>query len=191
MASGPSKQELEMYWESSRQYFDELAEHYRKNDPAYYKEYIQPFYSNPFRTGASGSASGKKSGCGPKAVLAVSLMLVIAGLAAAVFLLMVGSDDRTIDKKKDSQYNRDTITGIEPPPAPDKIEPQEEVNPETSIHYRRGVKLFEQKEYRLAGRYLRNVPKNDPNYEDAQRLLKIIETIEKKDNRKKPIERTR
>ena len=191
MASGPSKEDLEMYWQTSRQYFDELAEHYRKNDPAYYKEFIQPFYSNPFRSAPTGSSSGKKSGCGAKSVLAVSLMLVIAGLAAAVFLLMDGSDDRATDKKKDSQYNRDSVSDIEPPPAPDKIQPQEEVSPETSIQYRRGVKLFEQKEYRLAGRYLRNVPESDPNYKDAQRMLKIIEVMDKKNERKKPIERVR
>lgn len=189
MASGPSKQELEMYWQSSRQYFDELAEHYKKNDPAYYKEFIQPFYSNPFRAGGETTA-GKKSGCGPRAVFAVALLVVIAGLAAAVFLLMNDSDDKSTDRKKDTQFSRDSVTGIEPPPAPDKIEPEEE-SPETSIHYRRGVKLFEQKEYKLAGRYLRNVPKNDPNYQDAQRMLKIIEAIDKKDERKKPIERIR
>jgi hypothetical protein len=46
MPSGPSKQELEMYWKDSRQYFDELARYYKESDKAYYDEYIAPFYSN-------------------------------------------------------------------------------------------------------------------------------------------------
>jgi tetratricopeptide (TPR) repeat protein len=186
MASGPSKQELEMYWQSSRQYFDELAEHYRQNEPEYYKEFIQPFYSNPFRTG-SGSGTGKKGGCAAKAVLAVSLFFLIAGLAVSVFFLLYEKEERSTNtrEEKDNReeiISTDTVSGIGP---------VEETNPETSIYYRRGLKLFEQKEYKLAGRYFEKVPKSDPNYDDAQRFLMIIEAMNKKNNRKKPIERFR
>ncbi len=190
MASGPSKQELEMYWQSSRQYFYELAEHYKKNDPAYYKEFIQPFYSNPFRAGGE-TSSGKRSGCAGRSILLSAVMMVIAIGGAAVFFLINGSDDRTVDKKKDTEYKRDTKEETITTDSVSITEPPKEIDPETSIHYRRGVKLFEQKEYRLAGKYLRNVPKSDPNYEDAQRMLKIIETIDQKNERKKPIERIR
>jgi len=192
MASGPSKQELEMYWQSSRQYFDELAEHYKQNDPEYYKEFILPFYSNPFRTG-SGSASGKKSGCGARTIIAIALMLFIAGLGAAIFFLMYEQENSSTDKKKDSEYRRETETKQETiiTDSISGIAPVEETDPETSIHYRRGLKLFEQKEYKLAERYLKRVPQNDPNYEDAQRLLKIIDALDKQDKRKKPIERFR
>ena len=190
MASGPSKQELEMYWQSSRQYFDELAEHYKKNDPAYYNEFIQPFYSNPFRTGGE-TSSGKRSGCAGRSILLSAVMMFIAVGGAAVFFLINESDDRSSDKKKDTEYRRDTKEEMITKDSISGVEPVEETEPETSIHYRRGLKLFEQKEYKASERYLKRVPSNDPNYKDAQRMLKIIEAMNLKSDRKKPIERIR
>jgi hypothetical protein len=203
MPSGPSKQDLEMYWQSSRQYFDELANYYKQSDPAYYKEYILPFYSNPFRSGL-GSASGGSKPRTAAMIFALAGFLVIAALGAGVFLLMqddTGRDSTERDKKEVTRSNespgvvKDThdFTPVAPPeitsPVPE-VEPREQ-----SIHYSRGLDLYRRKEYSLAEKYLKYVPESDPNYEDAGRMLKEIKDLKSgdktTDNRKKPIERIR
>lgn len=84
MSNGPSKEDLELYWQNSRQYFDELARHYQQADPEYYRKNIKPFYDNPFRSSGSGSSS--KSGS-KIIVVAVLMFLLIAGAAGIFFFL--------------------------------------------------------------------------------------------------------
>ncbi len=191
MPSGPSKEELEIYWQNSRQYFDELARHYQQNDPAYYKEYIQPFYSNPFRSSSQGKSPG--SG-GAKLVVLMALVALIGIGAVSIFIFMSNSpEDESKRLKKNVTPETITKENITNP-----VEPAPEVEPEIekSIHFRRGEKLFEDKNYKLAVKYLEKVPSTDKNYEDAQRMLEIIKTNTKeqdnsRNKRVKPIQPVR
>ena len=91
MATGPSKEDLETYWQSSRQYFDELARHYQTADPEYYREFIKPFYDNPFRSVSSGQ-QGKSGGGGKIIVIAVFLLDIIGALSAGLFFILGSSE---------------------------------------------------------------------------------------------------
>jgi hypothetical protein len=173
MSSGPSKQELEMYWQNSRQYFDELAKHYQKADPEYYKEFIQPFYSNPFRSG--GQPGGKQRQGGARLPVFIA-MLALAGVGAATFVLFQADPDTNSDKN-DKRVTADTITKKNT--EPETIEPVKEEEPEPNIHFLRGEKLFREKQYIMAERFLKRVPKSDKNYEEAEGMLKEIESMRK------------
>ena len=85
MATGPSKEELEMYWKSSRQYFDELAKYYKTADPEYYDVYIGPYYRfRPAPTGAGGRSAS------PVLTTIISLIILLIGLIAGIFMLLLG-----------------------------------------------------------------------------------------------------
>jgi hypothetical protein len=85
MKSGPSKEDLDMYWKSSRPYFDELANHYKTADPEYYKKYIAPFY----RFGTTSQQSGSKTSS-PVLVVVISVALLLIGLIAGIVMLLLG-----------------------------------------------------------------------------------------------------
>lgn len=88
MSSGPSKEELEMYWKTSRSYFDELAKYYKNSDPAYYNQYIAPFYSNPF------IASGGKKSTGSSAITVITAVVVLfIGIAAAAVFYFLAAEN--------------------------------------------------------------------------------------------------
>src|SRR5687768_16989476 len=99
MPNGPSKQELEMYWQNSRQYFDELATHYKQADPQYYKEYIEPFYTNPFR-GSTQTAKTPGSSTKPILIVVVALVLLFGGLGSAAVFYFLSQDSGTKQKEK-------------------------------------------------------------------------------------------
>lgn len=184
MAAGPSKEELEMYWENSRPYFDELAKHYEKADPAYYKEFIHPFYSNPFRSkGGSGFSEGiyakdtAKKRSSPAIVVLAAVLVAVIGLGASMFIFMQGNssnnDEPTRLKEKvtaDTIITKDITE--EPPAVKEKV-------PKRNMNYLRGEKMFEEKYYEQAEKYLKRVPETDKDYKDAQRLIEIIQTMDK------------
>ena len=192
MASGPSKQELESYWQNSRQYFDMLADHYRQTDPEYYSEFIKPFYNNSFISSSSGSASGSGgNNTGKARLILFAAMTLMIGLGAAVFLLLSTSepDNKKIERMEkvapDTDENR-ISTG-------DK----EKTRLDTNIYFKRGMDFYRQEKYVLAERFLKKVPEPDKHYSEAREKLKLIyETDEYKnrnerDIRNKPIERVR
>ncbi len=174
MSTGPSKEELENYWQNSRQYFDELAKYYQQADPAYYKKYILPYYNNPFKV--SGSTSGGKAGF---IIIAVVIML-ISLLSAVVFLLLSSSQDEETNITEDRAVTYETSQT-------DSTALREVVTdaPDTSIHFKRGSDFFRMKKYKLAERFLKNVPESDPQYDEARRMLKIIEEKSKTENNSK------
>jgi t-SNARE complex subunit (syntaxin) len=200
MSSGPSKQELDMYWKNSRQYFDELAKHYRETDPEYYNKYIAPYYANPFvsqpefQTQSSGKQGSTVTGGGSKILtVMIAMILLIVGMGAAVFFLLnkapeTNERSRSVEKetRQTNQPEDQKIEEVSPEETPGIKEPSGE--------YTKGVEYFEKNEFDLAVKHLNRVSSNDPNYKDAQRLLKIIRVNKEsgRDNyRKKPIERVR
>jgi len=92
---GPSKEELENYWKTSRAYFDELARHYQTADPGYYSKFIAPFYSNPLY-----SVSQRKSGSSPIAIVVLSVAILVLGLiAGGVFFILQFEEEKTIQQE--------------------------------------------------------------------------------------------
>jgi tetratricopeptide (TPR) repeat protein len=175
MASGPSKQELEMYFKSSRQYFDELARHYQQADPQYYKEYILPFYSNPFH---SASGTQRSGGGGAKLMVVIALFGVLAAGAAAFFVFMNASstDEPNVKEKRVQQQDVKEKTR-EVPKSTDKD--LKDVFP--SDDFLLGSKYLAQKDYDKAEEYLKRVKPDDPNYEQAQQMLESIKVLRKYD----------
>lgn len=183
MASGPSKEELEMYWQNSRQYFDELAKHYQQADPKYYKEFILPFYNNPFRSkGGSQSQSfsegiyntgqspaGKKNG--PPAIALLGAVVAIAGVGAVMYFVMGESQDKRSVKKDPVVIEKpvvaDTTSTVKQP------EVDEPVDPDFAI----GKKLYLNKRYEQAENRLKRIKTDSPNYKEAQELLEEIQDI--------------
>lgn len=183
MTGGPSKQELEMYWQNSRQYFDELARHYQSADPEYYREFIKPFYDNPFRSAGSGQ-SGKSSGGGKAVIVAVILLLFVGVLGAAVFIFFSASDNVT---KKVEEFTGDQEV-VEEPPVKERETTKDETVTEEELpegelsgedNYIIGAKYIAEKKYDKAAWHLKQIKKGDNRYKEAQQLLESIKYLKK------------
>ncbi len=176
MAGGPSKQELEMYWQNSRQYFDELAKHYQQADPQYYKEFIQPFYNNPFRTSAS--STGSKGNPAAKFILvAVLLMLIVAG--AGVFFLLVKSDSIMPEFEKKTEDVKGTERPTKEIEKVKPTDPEENDDMTSEDHFIIGSKKIGEKDYDNAEYHLKKVKKGDKYYEQSQQLLESMKFLRK------------
>ncbi len=113
MSTGPSKEELENYWKTSRSYFDELAQHYKIEDPDYYDKFIAPFYSSPF---AAVTGTGKRSS--PIAVISAAIAVLLVGVISAVVIFLASGDSIEPEEKSTpepekkierEQINTDTV----------------------------------------------------------------------------------
>ncbi len=78
MNAGPSKEQIDNYYRTSRKYFDELARQYYEKDRDFYNKYFAPYYSNPFLAGS------KKGGS-----IKARLIFVIAGSLLAIAIIAV------------------------------------------------------------------------------------------------------
>lgn len=191
MASGPSKQELEMYWNNSRQYFDELAKHYQETDPQYYKQNILPFYNNPFQN--TYSAQNKTSGSKAAALFVVIGLVAVLGVGAAVvFFLLRDSSTEFIEKQ--TQKIEESISGkdvkefetIEKDPKENIKDPKETVIDEedsdgldSEDHFIIGSKKISEKDYDKAEYHFKKVKKGTQYYEQSQQLLKNMKYLRK------------
>jgi hypothetical protein len=195
MPNGPSKQELEMYWQNSRQYFDELAAHYKKADPQYYKEYIEPFYTNPFAAASSGGK--QKTGGGKAAILIVAVLVLMFGVVAAAGLIFYfGSQDsgtKEKDKytkqveeelKKDENIRKELEKeglkleeDVKKKNEEHSTEDPSELSPEDNFII--GSKYISEKKYDKAEYHLKKIKKGDKYYEQAQQLLENMSLLRK------------
>jgi len=194
MATGPSKEDLETYWQSSRQYFDELARHYQTADPEYYKEFIKPFYDNPFRSVSSGQP-GKSGGGGKVMVIAVFLLVFIGAISAGLFFFIgdsqsvkekveeLTSDKNTTEQKttKEKKITREENGFTEEPPVSEEpvTGKTEELSGEDN--YIIGAKYIAEKKYDKAAWHLKQIKKGDKRYKEAQQLLESIKYLKKYD----------
>lgn len=178
MKSGPSKAELKMYWENSRQYFDELAAHYREHDPEYYDEFIAPFYNNPLYSVGTPRPQGSSSR--PAALVFLATAILIAGGVAAfvLFLSTQEGDEKIKEPVKKVESNKDTTYK------------------QFITDYDRAMGYYDDGDWENAEKYFRRVKRSDKNYPDAQEKLREIADKkqpgkEKDRTRPRPIERTR
>lgn len=171
MSSGPSKQELEMYWQNSRQYFDELAKHYQQADPAYYKEYIEPFYSNPFRTSAG--TGQNRSGAMPVMVIAGLLLVAAAGVAVFImFYFSSGSDSKNIENIFNPEDKREmtddkNITGTQVDSIVNLVDND----------FITGSKYLAEKDYDKAEYHFKKIKPGDKYYKESQQILKNMKFL--------------
>lgn len=189
MSSGPSKQELEMYWQNSRRYFDELAAHYKQNDPQYYKEFIEPFYTNPFQ---GSSQTTRSSGSSAKPILAVivAVMLLFVGIGAAAIYFFMSNDsgkkqqeeytkqlEKDLQKEdtkikepgKEEQKLQEELNKTKEPPTETPSDDPSELSPEDNFII--GSKYISEKKYDKAEYHLKKIKKGDKYHEQAQQLL--------------------
>ncbi|MCI0449852.1 MAG: hypothetical protein L0Y79_08715 [Chlorobi bacterium] len=176
MASGPSKEELEMYWKSSRQYFDELAAHYKTADPDYYNKFILPFYTNPFIA----ASSGKKSGGARAIVLSMAAFAVVLIAGIAVFFISYSESDKTDNRKTEKKIESPGEDVKENTKTSD--DDMKDVFP--SDDFLLGSKYLAEKDYDKAEEYLKKIKPGDKDYEQAQQLLKSIKYLRKYDPKK-------
>lgn len=186
MTNGPSKQDLESYWQNSRQYFDELAKYYQTADPEYYRQYMQPFYDNPFRS--VGKNSGSKGGGGRIIVFLFAVLLLVGIGTAGLFLFMGKSgsvkkkiEEMTGDNKVTEQTTtkEKTVTGENTEPT--EVEPEDPSGMSDEDNFIIGAKYIGEKKYDKAAWHLKQIKPGDKRYKEAQQLLESIKYLKKFD----------
>lgn len=195
MASGPSKEELQHYFQNNRQYFDSLAKYYIETDRKYYNKFIAPFYSS-FRPQKSSS----------KLIISIMLFISIMGGAALVYLVM--DSDKPVKKETTGRnheiINPDIIIDtVKPPVETPKTDSTTNIVSVESEDYEKGMKYYHKADFSNAEKYFKLVPKNNKKYIEAQKKLYelqfIKEALDKQsgkeqptkqnENRKQPLER--
>jgi TolA-binding protein len=169
MQNGPSKEELEEYWNNSRQYFDELASYYRTSDRDYYNKYIAPFYS-PFRVSPS-------KGGGTKIIAIAAALIVFLGIGAAMLLVLIpaGSDNSTENNDNKQQVSpKISSDSVKSPVVPNDTSSKVVT---VSPYYDKGMKYYHSKDYENAKKYFEMVPREDKNYRNARKQLLEIKII--------------
>ncbi len=178
MQKGPSKEALAEYFKNNRQYFDSLANQYKEQDPEYYNKYIAPFYSNPFHS----SSTSNKKGCSVRSVLAISILVFIAGIAAVSLFLSKDKIERKLDEEIDRQIDK-TIEEIQKDAVkPDRmkksVNPSDMLDTLSSIQslndFQKGMTYFSVGDYDKAEHYFSLVKKDDPLFNEARKKLTEI-----------------
>ena len=160
---GPTKEELQMHWNSNRAHFDSLAKFYYLNDRKYYDKYIAPFYKS---TSGAGSPVAQRS---RSLTLVISIALIfLAGGAAMLMFFLVRSPDSPVEKNSKKVETSDTVI--------EKNLINEDV---FDSDYMKGLKYVSEKEYDKAEEYLKRVPEDDENYQSAQQVLESIKYLKK------------
>ena len=119
MNSGPSKEQLESLFKTSRKYFDEMAKEYYAKDREFYNKNFAPFYSNPLLS----TRTGKKPA---SLVLAVSMFVLIVGMASIVFLIFNNNNSEVKPTKQSEQYREPVKSEKSKGPLPTDPESREE-----------------------------------------------------------------
>lgn len=109
MNAGPSKEQLENLFKTSRKYFDELAKDYYAKDRDFYNKNFAPFYRNPILT-------PKKGGNPARLVIVVSILALILGIAG-VFLMFFIQDSSENKPSHESDKNQETVKTQKDKPA--------------------------------------------------------------------------
>ncbi|MFA7360301.1 MAG: hypothetical protein WC139_04630 [Candidatus Kapaibacterium sp.] len=81
MNTGPSKEQIDQFYRTSRKYFDDLAKQYYEKDREFYNKYFAPYYSNPL-------LAVRKKTSSTRVVISVSVILFLVATAAIGFLFL-------------------------------------------------------------------------------------------------------
>jgi hypothetical protein len=168
---GPSKEELSNYFKNNRKYFDELAHHFKQTDPAYYNEYIAPFYGSAFLPRNVNRAKSPMF-----AVFAAIISVLILGLTLFIVLF-----NETSKLQREAEKN--IYEGNEPVENEDgefqiQHDPIKMLDTLSSIrdfgNYEKGIMYFNLGDFNKAEKFLQKVPENDVLYKDAKEKLNEI-----------------
>ena len=96
MNSGPSKEQIDQFYRTSRKYFDDLAKQYYEKDREFYNKYFAPYYSNPL-------LGVRKKTSSARIVITVSVILFLAATAAIGFLFLTIESS---ENKKEQEINK-------------------------------------------------------------------------------------
>jgi hypothetical protein len=167
MNAGPSKEQLESLFKTSRKYFDEMAKEYYAKDRDFYNKNFAPFYSNPLIAAKSGGKSAKY-------VIAVSLLVLIMGLTASMILFFTTDKTDKVPIRQPEKY-QDPVKKSEDKPA---------VSTKDSVE-KQVIELRNLKEELMKKENI----KNDMEEKDKDSYVK--ENTGKREVRRKPVERNR
>lgn len=181
MQTGPSKGILAEYFKNNRQYFDSIARQYKDTDPEYYKTHIAPFYNNPFLS----SSSAKKEGCAIRSVFMVSILIIIAGVAAVSLFLTKDNAEREPEKITDTEIEKSIEQLGNDEVKPENIEksliPSDILDTMASVRtmsdYQKGVMYFKLGDYDKAEAYFSQVKREEPGFSDSRKKLSEIRKL--------------
>jgi tetratricopeptide (TPR) repeat protein len=181
----PSKEQLQEYYNTSRKYFDELAEHYENTEPEYYRSVILPIKRKGYFIG-----DGNNGGRGIFVVVIAVFLLV--GASVGVFL-MLAEPEKTynpvdeyyeqIEQKSGKETRTNPVRETRTPVNSDGTEK----NTDGMTNFEKGEFYYEQQAYNQALEYLKMVSPDDENYAQAQKY--IDEINEMPDEKKMGIEK--
>lgn len=181
MQTGPSKKILAEYFKNNRQYFDSIASQYKETDPEYYNTHIAPFYNNPFYA----STSSKKGGCAVRSLFMVSMLILIAGVAAVSLFLSKEKAEKELDKAIDKEIQKSVeqiqSDEVNPENLKESLKPSDILDTLTSVRsmndYQKGVMYFKIGEFDKAEVYFSQVKRDDPGFPDARKKLSEIRKL--------------
>ena len=159
---GPSKEELQRYWNSNREHFENLAKYYKEKDPKYYNDFIAPFYKGPGVI----VPRPKKGTSSVLPVIIIALVIAIIGGAGAVFYFLWNSA---------SDFSENIVREIKTTDTAPKNKTN--VNELMESDYMKGLMFMSDKEYDSAEFYLKRIPESDKNYKDARQVLESIKYL--------------
>lgn len=96
MESGPSKEQIDNFYRTSRKYFDELARHYYEKDKDFYIKYFAPYYTNPLYSSSKGIPNLKA-----RLILMVFLVLIAGLIFGLTYLLQENSEHKRLNEKRE------------------------------------------------------------------------------------------
>ena len=159
--SGPSKEELQNYWKSNRQYFELLAKHYYASDRKYYDEFIAPFYSSAIGINVVTNRNRSAS------VFVIAFLVALMTIAGILAFFLIQKTDKRDEIKLDT---KDTLSN--------KYDKNNKVY---DSDYMKGLMYISEKDYDNAEYYLKKVSKDEPDYKSAQQVLESIRYLKKYD----------
>lgn len=169
MADGkPSPEQLELYYKTSRKYFDELAKQYYANDRDFYNKNFAQYYS-PL----------KNLGTKPKKILAVvfAIMGLIAGVGVVSYFLLDAEIKSKHYSYKKSSEDESNARSIENKKMEDLSNDElDSMNLSyMKSDFEKGTYFYNNGEYDKAKPYFEKVQKSDKDYQFARDVLKAIE----------------
>jgi tetratricopeptide (TPR) repeat protein len=160
--NNPTKEELKRDWESNRAHFDALAKFYMVNDKEYYDKYIAPFYEK--RTEVNIEGVQKKRTFTMFVIIGVLMALIMSFGVLAYFLAV------NFDKSVNEELKEIVVDSM----AKGK---------NLDSDYMKALKFMSEKDYDRAEELLKKIPEDDPDYKNAQQLLKSIQYLKKYDKK--------
>lgn len=162
MNAGPSKEQLESLFKTSRKYFDELAKEYYTKDRDFYNKNFAPFYSNPL-------IAAKSSGKSAKFVIAISILVLIIGLTSILLMFFIQDNSEKKPIRETDKYQEEVKKSKDKPATSVKDSVEKE-----NVRVEKLEEELLQKEKEV-----------------KQKESEVRENTGKREVRSKPIERTR